>query len=249
MKKILFDKLTEKDRERMLGIVKDLKAIEPQAKAILEDQKSDEAKLESVTSWDDFFAISKQIGQKSAGADKVLYGITQSMGTAVSAALNEHMQDDTALKIIWDSLHFNKSMSACITATKEKLSQKDLCEHFIGEKRDEVIKFLDGIKNIKPMEEVFKKQREKFSRELKDCSSMEQVNELEIRIDAHHNVANKIYNNEVISPVDEDVASAIMEYIEKNPPVQTLMQSFNFNELMTDDVLNAKARLALRVTP
>jgi len=238
----LIDKLNQQQRSKLLLVVSNLQALDSQALKILDKQNLHKTQLESVSSKEEFFKLVEEISQSSADADKILLGITQHIDKEILAALTEYVNNDAQLTMIWDALHFSSSMRDFIIATKERLSEKELFERFDDKRKEMVLRFFSGIQAIKPMADILNKQREIFRQELLDCSSINEVNKVEDRIDAHQQAAATIYEKEVLFPKDEGVAGAIIQYLELNPQVRAIMTSFDLAESLTDDVFAAKMK-------
>lgn len=236
--------LTKQQNASLQEIVNNLRVLQPQAQTILEKQMRHKAQLEKASSWESFFEIVEEITNSATDADNILQMITENIDSKVAEALTEYLSVDAELMSIWSAFIFSQSMPDCIRATKERLSEKDLYEKFSGEKREMLRKFLEGIEVIKPIADVLKQQRELFRKELRDCSSIEDVNTVENKITAHDRAASIIYKKEIVYPSDDTVAGALIEYLEKNPQVQETLSSFDLSESLVDAVLDAKMRLS-----
>lgn len=240
----LMNSLSEEQRARALEVIDNLRALEMQADAFIEKHKALKAQLETVSSWDEFFVIVDQIVRSGTDADKILLNATCGLDGKVAAAVDECIKDGAQLKMIWDALHFSMTIPDCILATKERLSEQDLSGVFSGEKRDTVIAFIERIKALKPIADILHKQKDIFQHQLMDCSSMDEVDEIEKIIETHNSAASTVYDKEIVFPTDEDVAGALIKYFETNPHIQSILTAFDLYESLVDDLMDAKMRVS-----
>lgn len=130
-----------------------------------------------------------------------------------------------------------------IIATEERLSEEAVYSKFTDNKLEMANRFINSIKTLRPVVEEINAQKESFKLRLAGSESVEDVDILEMQIEERDKVISSIYEQLVIFPDDEEVAGALVEFLEKNPHLRALMAAFKFHESLFDDILGARAKL------
>lgn len=53
-----------------------------------------------------------------------------------------------------------------------------------------------------------------------------------------------VYASMISYPEDEETAGVVIEYLETNPHIRAIMQSFDFYAALEDDILGARAEMS-----
>lgn len=223
-------------------VIDNLSIIQAEAKGYNEQLLELQEKLALVQNFPDFHLIVQQIIETEKEVHNFLLkhmcGLDQDVMDIVNAYLSKH----DSFFVVKNVVDFYKIVSERIIATKERLSEDELSNLLTPEKRIVFKEFIARIKELKPMMDVFNHQKITFKKRLEDADSLDDINHIEHDIESQNDAFSMVFSKVIQYPEDEDIAGALINYLESNPQLLAVMESFNLHESLMDDILGARAR-------
>lgn len=223
-------------------VIDNLNALKPQAIIYNEQINAFKESLSSVGSMQDFFEIVQQIIAKGKEVHKVLDKAMEGMDSETKEAVNEYIGKDDGLTRVVAALHFDKTLSNSIVATKERLS-KNIFNALPEAKKAIVEKFISAVKELKPIADLLDSQKKLLQQRLSEITLASELDKLEEEIIAQDKAISSVYTKMISYPKDEETAGVLMEYLETNHHLLATLKAFDFYESLVDDILAARAEI------
>ncbi len=238
----LLQQLSTQEQEVARTIMTNLRTSLPKAMEcinVLEQYKQQLALSES-------FAVFHSIVRKAITHGREPFQVylraTDGMNEAIFNAIEEHIKHDVELTKIKNALHFNSFLANDIIAAKERLSMQSLYSKVSDRGREIADAFIQSIKGLQTIKSELLSDGEDFKVRLEKITSSEELDSIETEIEQYNQRMLVAYDALVPFPQDEIVAGALIEFLEENPHIAEIMETFNFHESLMDDILAARAK-------
>lgn len=242
MEMSMFASANEQDKFKK-ELIDKINQLKPKASAYSELVINFQKKLASVNSSDDFSVLIQEIVDKGNELNKAIFGSTMSINEETRAEIYKYLKSDKKLTPILNLLFYPDTFHDEFIVTRERLNDKELDNALTKEQSTAIHQCIRDIKALKPMADLLEEQMNVYRVRLEQCSSLDELEDIEAEIQILDNAIQKIYDSMIAFPKDEDTAGKVIDYLEKTPHLQLIMKRFNVLESLNDDVLNNTARL------
>ncbi|HHT0594650.1 TPA: hypothetical protein ACTXXA_003256 [Legionella anisa] len=140
-------------------------------------------------------------------------------------------------------LNYTEITTKNIIAKKESLSLQEASSKLSETQQTELFVFINKLKELKPIAEMFVNQQNYFKELLHEANSLETIEEIENEIQNRNHLINGALEQLLPYPNDEQVSEQIIEVLKKNIHFLTILESFNLHESLMEEILNARATL------
>jgi len=201
--------------------------------------------LDKSESFQDFHEVVNDIIKTERKLDQFLLKKFKGLSKHVKDLILSEVLDKSEFQPFVNVLRFNQIITDRILGNKERLSLKELNNELPAKKYADAVNFIQSIVALKPMTELIATKQSQFKEKLNNAVVMDDVNELERAIDKQDKDFQESYLTLINFPEDEETAGAVIKFLEKNQHVKSIMETFDFAESLTEDVLSAKVRLSI----
>jgi hypothetical protein len=224
-------------------IIKNLNALKPQASEY--DKKINDfiESLNSSTTKKDYFEIVQNIIVQGQSLHQSIFDSMQYIDSATMKVVKDYADKDDELKPVMNTLNYRTTFYDTIVAKKEQFCIEALKSELPADKFIQFNDFITDIKSLKPISQIIASQKNKFQQSLSDAATLDEIESIESEIALNEVALSGIYQTMVVFPDDEQTAKAVIDFLEDNHHIKSIMKSFNFREALTDDILSATARI------
>lgn len=124
---------------------------------------------------------------------------------------------------------------------KESSDLKQMLKNLTDVQKNEARNFIKQIKELQLVSETLMGQEDELKSRLSQADSVDTVERIEAEILEKNNVLDGALNRLVSYPQDEDVAGALVNFLQENENLLNIMQSFDIYASLEDDLSNARA--------
>ncbi len=235
--------LTASQKNIFDSVVEDLLMITDRAKTESNNLKGLIDVLATVHQEDDLFNVVESIVSKENEMHAFLYPFLYKTNDKLLKIIKEYFADNVQYTDINNLLNFNNILSTHIIAAKERLSLQKMVKSLPKGKQDMALKFVERVKRLGAIAEEINQQKLYWKSELESADTMETVENIERHIHNEHLQISKMYGRLLPMPEDEQVAEVVIQYLQDNPSVLNIMETFDYDESLFDDIVNAKSEL------
>lgn len=246
----LIDLLGEKERNLADRIIKQLESLEASANRYAEELSLLADNLTKVSTMKDFHVEVKTIINKKNEIRTTFNGINDELfnNPDLMNAIKEYLTDsksNTLLQVIQPHLILKNE----IIATKERLTKQDLLRPLSSNQRHMIEQFIDEVKGLKTLADEISIKKENYREQLRSVANRAELDQLENIIEEQSAKQIKDYEARVTYPSDEAAAGALISFLEQNPHIRKIMQSFDIEEPLRDDIFHARVKLEKNAAP
>lgn len=198
------------------------------------------SRLDDSDAISDFFAVVEDIIKVDVEIDRFLLtekGINKKLKDYIMIEI----KDKSEFQPFYNILNFNKIISEKILQNKERLSLSFIKTKLSEDDYQIAEKFINSIQALKPFAKLMEEKKNQFIERLSTAVSIAEVDEIEQQIDKQGTELLNAYQTLINFPDDENIAGYVIKYLETNDHIRSIMQSFDFAESLTDDILSAKS--------
>ena len=189
---------------------------------------------------DEFFIVVQQIIEKEKEVHAFLQPIIAHVEPEILESVNEYMSNHANMVAITHLLNFNAILGDSIISTKEKLSNAAL-ESALSEEQHALAKaFINQVKELGPIAAVIQEEKLAWVQRLNDTDAMDQIDSIDDEIEAQGKIISSVYAHMVSFPEDDQTCGVLIDYLDENPQLKTIMQTFDFYESLVNDILAAR---------
>lgn len=200
--------------------------------------------LRAVSSDDDFSHLIEKIVKQGKTLHEQLFNSSKE---AVPYEVQENvfavLEAEKSLSPFLKLLRYSQTFHKDFITTAERLRDAELLKKLPAKQLALVRQCIENIKSLKPTAEMLEEQGTRFRQRLNDCSSLDELEEIEAEIKILNQAMETIYNTMISFPKDEETAGIVIDYVEKSPHLYAIMKHFNVYTSLTDDILENTARL------
>lgn len=198
--------------------------------------------LDKTESFLDFYQVVEDMIQLETSINAFLRN--NSINKLAREQLISARKNDETFKPLVSVLNAHQIIARKILENKERLNIVRMKEELPEKNYKDAMKFIDSIHAMKPLANVIEQQKTSFTAQLDSAETMEQVNNIENKIDVLDSSFKKVLESQIDYPQDEATAGAIIKFLETNEHLKDMIASFNFAESLVDEVMNSKVRLS-----
>ncbi|KTD57542.1 hypothetical protein [Legionella shakespearei] len=240
---ISIDKLAQDKELQAQGIINKLDQIDAEANKYAKELGVLEAEIDSAKSKEELFQAVKQI----IHVDRAVGGLL-SRDEDVIKIIRQRIQNAPHAESIITLLNFlsdDSNILDKVMHAKERILEKQLYEKLSeGEKRV-AMNYIQDVKALKSDSEYLDLQKNDFRTRLEEAATLDEVSAIESEINKKHHECILMVRANVRYPENNDTAGLLIEFMDSNPHLLSILQSFDFDESLSDNVLHARGRLSL----
>jgi hypothetical protein len=243
----LIEQLSIEKREIAHRVIVDLRATMPQVLEYERTLNEIKSRLISVDSFEDFYATVRHAMLQGKEPHQLYLNVIEGMDNEIYYAVQEICQTDEELTKIHEILHFGQALENTILGTKERLTLREAYTDLTEDERVIADKFIVSLKKVQEMVVSLTSDKIAFQERLKHVSSSAEIDQIEVEIENYDAKILELYDNIVPFPEDENIAGALIGFLEKNSHLRNGMQVFDFHEALVDDIMAARAQVGVIV--
>ena len=232
-----------KSIDELITICKQLQA---EAQKMDETFTTLEKAFNGVDSRTEYFAIVRQAIESNQKLQKFfeqkLANINDTKKKSVEDYLNKNPESSQALSIFPRLFHANSRMNLNIQNTNERITQKEVSRELSPAQAQTVSEFINKIKELEVIADLIHSDSRNYKIQLGHVISEDEINKVEKEIEQKNTKLLDFFQKNIHYPEDENVATALVNYFEKNPRAHSIMKSFNFLESLNDAIYSARAK-------
>jgi hypothetical protein len=240
---ISIDELKRDEKLQAQSIINNLDKIEADAKEYVQKLDVLEAKIDSVKSMEELHHVVAAVIE----LDREI-GALLSRDTKVMEVIKLHIQNvprSSAIVTLLDFLSDNSKILNTISAAKERIQEKKLYEVLSESEKMVAMNFIEDVRALKKSSDDLKLQKQDFTTRLEQADTLDEVTNIEMEINKKHHECEDTLANKVHYPQNEITSGLLIDFMNSNPQLKSILQSFDFDESLSDSVLHARGRLSL----
>ncbi|WP_133137010.1 hypothetical protein [Legionella rowbothamii] len=136
-----------------------------------------------------------------------------------------------------------------ISAAAEKIALENMYASLNDEKRIEAIKFIDSLNSLQDITQQMTIKYKEFAELLKNAETMDEIDFIEGRIDSLHSSLRREFLKLVSIPKDQETQRVVFKVVNESPRLQGILMAFSPQEILAENIMDAKIELALNQTP
>ncbi len=202
-------------------------------------------KLPSVQTKMEFDALVDDIMDNKAQVKKLLGDDVMDLDEQLKDTLDTAIRNHSNLSFFSPLIHIEKTISQSILSAKERISLIEL-EKSLPEGLATTCKaVITKIKALATLAQLLKLKSDGYKQDLHQADSFETINDIEHEISNLSDQLSSFLNEYINYPEDEQAAGALINYLNTNPHIRRILQSFDFHEALNDDILAARTTYAM----
>jgi hypothetical protein len=236
--------LYQDNRAMTNQIMHDLISAEVQAKAYVAHLNNLQNELRSVKTKKEFAHVVQNLIALEKNIEQFLTEKTHGSGQELMPKITADLAHMSHCKNMIRLLNYSGLASKDTSATKEKSSQNELLKNLNAEQVAAAMAYITVLRELKPIAELLNTQKKQFQERLEYAESLDAIDAIESEVEAKSKTVDGLLNDLLPYPTDEVVAGKLIDFLKENNHLMNVLQSFDMEELLIDDIPNARAAMS-----
>lgn len=225
-----------------LQIIKNLDVINTLAEQYA--ARLDELRLQisSANSMEELHQIVAHVIALEQEVEQFISRETKSEDKEIRSVIKNYCEKNPHLSKITDLFNFSKILDDIVVA-KEQLLESALYEKLSGSERSVASEFIENVRALRPVHDDLEAKKAVLRQRLKAAGTPDEIDAIDEEISGLNQTYKLVLGANMHYPQNDQTAGALIEFMESNPHLLAILQSFDIYEDLTDDIFHERGRV------